>query len=149
MTPLDELKSEIDAKVIAGHPEIVLNALTQLLQDISEAHAEIRSGACSYHVHYRTYITLLSRITFLHRVLDRGWTMGNSWEDEGWGTEARVGERLRAVDKEVRSLRMKRYENVCGQCAACQTRRKLWPFQTRFIVPVFVPSPRVAPAAHG
>jgi hypothetical protein len=136
MTPLDELKSEIDARVIASHPEIVLNALTQLLQDVSEAHADILSGACSYHVHYRTYITLLSRITFLRRVLDRGWAWGNQWmEEDGWSSDSKVTKMLSAVDSNVRSLRMKRYENVCGKCAACRTRRKQWPDQTRFIDP--------------
>jgi hypothetical protein len=142
MTCLEDIRSEIAAKVAASHPRIILDALDRLLREIAGAHQDVRSGVCTYHVHFQTYAKLCSSITFLQRMFDNGlfgadaiYRRSRAQEHASQPVEvySNVEHRLNVAANRLHSLRMKRYENVCKECAACRTRRKRWPERTQFI----------------
>lgn len=121
---LDGIRSEVNRRVLACHPEIILEALENILQEIAGAHEEVRSGICSYQINFHLYRSLRCRVTFLRKRLDISWVLP--------GKIATIESSLSTIDSNLRALRMKRYENVCGKCESCKTRRRQWPECTKF-----------------
>lgn len=129
MNSLEGLKAEINDRLLASHPSIILEALESLLQEVAGAHVAMRSGECTYSVNFRLYSGLHSRVSFLRRRLDYPWIYA---ADGNLGMSA-ISRSLDTVDSNLRTLRMKRYENVCKVCKACLTRRKRWPEHAKFL----------------
>jgi hypothetical protein len=133
---LPDLLAEIEARRVASHPLIIADVLDHILQEITRAHAKVRSGECTYHVNFQTYASLCSRITYLTRMFDHGWLHGQAVIDPGTFLPVvksfNVEHTLDKALADVRALRGLRYENVCGRCSACRTRRKRWPEDAHF-----------------
>lgn len=112
---IDDLRAEIDRRVVIQHGQVIVDALTQL----------DRVGlpnACTYFALFQRYKTYHSNITRLSRA-------GRLFEsDLGYDKDIpEIDHRLARYLEQIDSLRPQRYVNVCGNCVACRTRRKRWP----------------------
>lgn len=112
---IEQLRAEIEQRLQASHPRIIISALDRLLMEAVE------DEKCSYHHHFKVYRTLRSRITYFTRRTDK--------------KEREINTALSTIADKIADIRESRYERVCLECEACKTRHKPWPAHTKFLVP--------------
>lgn len=128
----EAILTEVEKRVRASHPAIILGALNQMLQELARLQEQVQSGqSCSYFVDFRPYMRLHLRLGHLRKL----WNGDNEkLSDYEWDTYfSQIAENVGNVKSKIRDLRLRRYTNVCLACNACKTRRRRWPDGTTFM----------------
>lgn len=122
----EAILTEVEKRVQANHPAIILGALDQMLQELARLQRHMQSGlVCSYSFDFRPYMRLHIRLNHLMKLWrgDNESLLGYEWDTYF----SHIAENVGNVRSKIRDLRMRRYTNVCLTCHACRTRRKRWP----------------------
>ena len=112
---IDQLRAEIERRVLVQHSQVIINALAQL-DEVG------LPSVCTYYALFQRYKTYHSNITRLSRA-GRLYESDLGYDDDVPEIDHRLAHYLEQID----NLRPQRYVNVCGNCPACRTRRKRWP----------------------
>lgn len=144
---LDQLRSEIEARIQAGHPGIIIDVLDALLAEMT-----ITPDQCSYFINYQSYWRLKSMVTHLTNMFYRDgfnrdyssfdrdrptvkYPVENRISIDDGSAIGEIAQRVRNVEKTLNDIRPRRYTNVCKVCDACRSRRRRWPDHAVFIRP--------------
>lgn len=113
MHPLAEIADRIEERVASSHEDVVTRALSYFDRALDEA--EQMYTECSYRAALHLYVRNKIKAHHIRRL-----------EDQYFGIFLDRTE----YERRARALHANMYDNVCGYCSACKTRRKAWPQST-------------------
>jgi len=120
MQALFDIGEKVAARVIEHHGAVVARALALLESKVVVAEAM----ACSYAAGLHVYVD--SKITRHHitRRLDEANPGGAVWLD--------LNARWHDLGDRIERIHGRMYDDVCGECSPCNSRRHPWPLKTHF-----------------